>query len=212
MKLISWNINGLKAKMINNNPEFDSYVSKNWSILCFQETKLTKYRLLEYAVHKHKLWHLHFNQFWTFQTTKPGYSGVSVFSKYQPLKYNFGINSKGYRCEGRSITLEFDSYFLVNLYVPSYSNDQRFRMRVEDWDVSLREYLKELMRVKPVVVVGDMNVAHRHIDVYWDDRTRNEKGTTQEERRGFQRILDLGFVDVYRERYPHRTAFSWFNF
>lgn len=202
MKLISWNVNGLRACMGKGFPEF--LRQEDPDVVCLQETKMQR----EQA-------DFDFPGYWEYWNSaeKKGYSGTAVFSKKEPLSVEFGIGVEEYDCEGRVIAAEYQDLILVTVYTP---NSQRglerlpFRMAFED---RLREYLAGLRARKPVAVCGDLNVAHRPIDLKNDRSNIGNAGYTYEERGKFSELLASGFVDSYRYFYPDRDgAYSWWSY
>ena len=203
MKLISWNVNGLRACMGKGFAEFLEQESPD--VICLQETKMQP----EQADFDFPGYH----EYWFSAVTRKGYSGTAIFTKTEPLSVVYGIGEEEVDGEGRVITAEYDSFILVTVYTP---NSQReltrldFRMRFED---KFRAYLGELRAKKPVIVCGDMNVAHRPIDIKNDKANIGNSGYTYEERGKFSELLASGFVDTYRYFYPDKDdAFSWWSY
>jgi len=201
-KLISWNVNGLRAAIKKGFLDF--FYEINADIFCIQETKLQEGQLnldLE-----------GYYQYWNY-AVKKGYSGTAVFTKIKPLKVAYGISIEQHDNEGRVITLEFDNYFLVNVYTP---NAQRGLERLDYrmiWEDDFRSYLKQLDALKPVIVCGDLNVAHKEIDLKNPEANRNNAGFTQQERDKFTALLDAGFIDTYRYFYPDKeNAYTWWSY
>lgn len=201
MKLISWNVNGLRA--CKEKGFFDYFNSCDADLFCVQESKMQKEQaeILTPGYH----------QFWS-SAEKKGYSGTVTFSKKKPLCVRYGIDGK-YSDEGRLITLEFDSFFLVNSYTPNSQNELRrlpFRMQYED---DLRAYLSELKKEKGVILCGDLNVAHREIDLKNPKANVGNPGFSPEEREKFSLLLEAGFTDSFRHLYPEKEeAYSWWSY
>lgn len=205
MKLISWNVNGIRACLGKGLPEFVAETRPD--ILCLQETKAREEQVelpLEFAG---------YHPFWN-SAQKPGYSGVAVFSRIKPLEVKHGMGIDEHDTEGRILTLEFDDFHLVNVYTPNAQNElKRLPYRMQ-WDEAFRLYLKSLEKSgKPVVFCGDLNVAHQEIDLARPKANRFSAGFSDEERAGFSALLDSGFTDTFRHFFPDRTeAYSWWSF
>ncbi|HHV97030.1 MAG TPA: exodeoxyribonuclease III [Clostridiaceae bacterium] len=201
-RLISWNVNGLRAAIKKGFLAFFNEI--NADIFCIQETKLQEGQL--------QLDLQGYYQYWNY-AIKKGYSGTAVFTKIKPLNVTYGIGIEQHDNEGRVITLEFNEYFLVNVYTP---NAQRGLERLDYrmvWEDDFRCYLKQLDAIKPVIVCGDMNVAHKEIDLKNPESNRNNAGFTQEERDKFTALLEAGFIDTYRYFYPDKTdAYTWWSY
>ena len=201
MKLISWNVNGLRA--CKEKGFFDFFESASADLFCVQESKMQKEQA-EILTPNHL-------QFWS-SAEKKGYSGTVIFSKKEPLSVQYGIDGK-YSDEGRLITLEFDSFYLVNSYTPNSQNELKrlpFRMQYED---DLREYLSDLKAKKSVILCGDLNVAHQEIDLKNPKTNIGNPGFSPEEREKFSRLLEAGFVDSFRYLYPEKEeAYSWWSY
>lgn len=203
MKLVSWNVNGLRACMGKGFGEF--LAAEAPDIICLQETKMQK----EQADFDFPGYH----EYWNSAVVKKGYSGTAVFSKTEPLSVTFGIGAEEFDGEGRVIAAEYGDFILVTVYTP---NSQReltrlsFRMEFED---AFRAYLAGLRERKPVLVCGDMNVAHRPIDLRHPKPNIGNAGFTYEERGKFSELLASGFVDTFRYFYPEQTgAYSWWSY
>lgn len=201
-KLISWNVNGLRACMEKGfRGFFDSAAA---DIFCIQETKLQEGQVaLEFKEHR---------QYWNY-AEKKGYSGTAVFSKTEPLQVSYGINIADHDREGRVITLEFEQYYLVTVYTPNAQRGlERLTYRMQ-WEDDFRNYLKSLETKKPVVVCGDMNVAHQEIDLKNPSSNKKNAGFTVEERGKFSELLGCGFIDTYRHFYPdQKDAYTWWSY
>lgn len=202
MKLISWNTNGLRAALNKGFLEFFHAVDAD--IFCVQETKMQPEQLeVDFTGY-----HLYMNS-----AEKKGYSGTLVLSKEEPLNVHYGLNNEGvYNDEGRSITLEYPDFYLVNVYSPNSQDGLRrleYRMVYEE---KLREYLVELDKVKPVILTGDLNVAHQEIDLKNPDTNHKNAGFSDQEREAFTKLLDAGFIDSFRELYPDVIKYSWWSY
>ena len=202
MKLVSWNVNGLRSCLTKG---FLEYVkNEDPDILCLQETKLQP----EQAVFDLEGYHRYFHS-----ADKKGYSGTAVLTKEEPLSVTYGFGEDIHRHEGRVITAEYPEFYLVCCYTPN-SKDQLARLDYRmAWEDDIREYLLELDAKKPVVYCGDLNVAHEEIDIKNPGPNRRNPGFTDEEREKMTKLLDSGFVDTFRALYPDKTgAYSWWSY
>jgi exodeoxyribonuclease III len=191
MNIVSWNVNGLRACYAKGFAGF--FRSVNADIFCVQETKLQQGEI--------ELDIPGYLEYWNYAQRK-GYSGTAVFSRTEPLSVSYGLGIPAHDTEGRVITLEFDEFCFVNVYVPNSGEElKRLSYRME-WDDDFREYLKALDEKKPVVVCGDFNVAHRDIDLKNPSSNHHTAGFTDDEREKFSKLLDSGFVDAFRYLYP----------
>ncbi|MCH5278922.1 MAG: exodeoxyribonuclease III [Christensenellaceae bacterium] len=203
MKLISWNVNGLRACMGKGFNDF--FTAENADIFAVQETKLQQGQIDFAPDGYHSYWHY---------ADKKGYSGTAVFTKIEPLCVSYGMGMDAeFEGEGRVITLEFPDFYFVTVYTP---NAQRELTRLEfrcRWENAFREYLMGLDAKKPVVFCGDLNVAHKEIDLKNPKSNRGNAGFTDEEREKFTRLLDSGFTDSFRHLYPDQTdAYTWWSY
>ncbi|HZG80135.1 MAG TPA: exodeoxyribonuclease III [Brevibacillus sp.] len=202
MKLISWNVNGLRACV---NKGFSDYFARmNADIFCIQETKLQEGQITaDFAEN--------YLQYWNY-AEKKGYSGTAVFTKREPLSVRYGLE-ENHEPEGRTLTLEFDSFFLVNVYTPNAKRDlSRLDYRLE-WEDRFRRYVLELDAQKPVIICGDLNVAHQEIDIRNSKSNRGNSGFTDEEREKMTQLLQSGFLDTFRHFYPDRAdAYTWWSY
>lgn len=202
MKLISWNVNGLRACM--NKGFMDFLKASNADIFCVQEIKMQQEQA-DFTIDGYQ-------QYWNSAERK-GYSGTAVFTKVSPLSVQYGIGIDEHDHEGRVITLEFEHFFLVNVYTPNSQRDlARLSYRMK-WEDDFRDYLVELDTVKPVIVCGDMNVAHQEIDLKNPKTNRKNAGFTDEERGRMSKLLESGFTDSFRFFYPDKTeCYSWWSY
>lgn len=202
MKLITWNVNGLRACM--NKGFADFMTAAGADIVCVQETKMQR----EQASFDFPGYHEYWNS-----AVKKGYSGTAVFSKTEPLSVTYGLGQEEHDQEGRVITAEYPDFYLVNLYTP---NSQRGLTRLEyrmQWEDVFQDYCAGLARKKPVIVCGDLNVAAQPIDLKNPDSNHKNAGFTDEERAKFQQFLDHGFVDSFRSLYPDKEgAYTWWSY
>ncbi|WP_100012274.1 exodeoxyribonuclease III [Lentibacillus sediminis] len=202
MKLVSWNVNGLRACVRKG--FLDYFHEVDADIFCLQEIKLQKGQL--------ELDLPGYHQYWNYAQRK-GYSGTAVFSKKQPLSVRYGVGDDDTEDEGRILTLEFDSFYLVNVYTPNSKRDlTRLDYRLE-WEDKLYSYLQRLDAEKPVVYCGDLNVAHKEIDLKNDKTNHGNSGFTMEERGKMSRLLGSGFTDSLRYFYPDTDGlYSWWSY
>lgn len=205
MKLLSWNVNGIRAAL--NKGFLDSVKKYNPDIICLQETKAHPNQVdIQLNDYKHHYWN---------SAKRKGYSGVVVFSKIKPLNVKYGIGVLDE--EGRVITLEFENYFLVTVYTPNSKRDlSRLDFRHKEWDQKFLDYVNNLP--KPTIFCGDLNVAHKEIDLKNDQANKTTKtkpgnaGFTDKEREGFDNILDAGYIDSFRHFYPEEEKYSWWSY
>lgn len=201
-KFISWNVNGLRACMEKGFMEF--FDREDADILCLQETKLSEGQL-EW---NKEGWYAYWNY-----AAKKGYSGTAVFTKEEPISVTYGIGIEEHDNEGRVITLEFEKYYFVTVYTPNSQRElARLAYRMK-WEDDFRNYLTELNEKKSVVVTGDMNVAHKEIDLKNPKTNRKNAGFTDEERGKMTELLDAGFIDTFRYFYPDKeNIYSWWSY
>lgn len=201
-KLISWNVNGLRSCMGKGFMDF--FDSVDADIFCLQEIKLSEGQIE---------WNKeNYYSYWNY-AEKKGYSGTAVFSKEKPLSVKYGIGIDEHDHEGRVITLEFENFYMVTVYTP---NSQRELTRLEyrmKWEDDFRNFLNDLRKTKPVVVTGDMNVAHKEIDLKNPKTNRKNAGFTDEERQKMTELFDSGFIDTFRYFYPDvEQKYSWWSY
>ncbi|MCI7614758.1 MAG: exodeoxyribonuclease III [Bacteroidales bacterium] len=202
MKLISWNVNGLRACV--GKGFYESIAALDADVVCLQETKLQAGQI-DLALEGYET-------YWNY-ADKKGYSGTAIFTRRHPLSVTYGLGIDLHDHEGRIITAEYEDFYLVTAYVPNSQDGLRRLDYRQQWDKDLRAYLKELETRKPVVLCGDLNVAHREIDLKNPKSNRKNAGFTDEEREGFQQLLDAGFVDTFRHFYPDQTdIYSWWSY
>ncbi len=202
MKLISWNVNGLRACL--NKGFLDFFTQADADFFCLQETKLQAGQVeLELPG---------YHQFWNY-AEKKGYSGTAIFAREAPLEVTYGLGIPELDTEGRLITLEYQNYFVVTCYTP---NAQEGLKRIDhrmQWEDAFRDYLTELDRVKPVLVCGDLNVAHKEIDLKNPGPNRGNAGFSDQERGKFTELLEAGFTDAFRYLYPEAAGrYSWWSY
>ena len=205
MKLISWNVNGLRAVLTKGFKEF--YNNIDTDILCIQETKMQKEQITEEINEIFKDRYVYWNS-----AEKKGYSGTLVVSKKKPLNVTYGIGKDEHDNEGRVITLEFEEYYLVNCYTPNSKRElERLEYRMV-WEDEIREYLKNLKKKKGVIYCGDLNVAHEEIDLKNPSTNHHSAGFTDEERNKMTSLLNSGFIDTFRYKYPEKIMYSWWSY
>ncbi len=201
-KFISWNVNGLRAAMNKNFMEVFNQLDAD--IFCLQETKLQEGQI-DFAPEG-------YHSYWNY-AEKKGYSGTALFTKEEPISVSYGMGIEEHDNEGRLITAEFEKYYFVVCYTP---NSQRALTRLDyrmEWEDALLEYLKKLEKNKPVVYCGDLNVAHKEIDLKNPKNNRKNAGFTDEERGKMTQLLDNGFTDTFRYFYPDKTeCYSWWSY
>ena len=200
----SWNVNGINATTEKGIIQ-KFFKDNNPTVLCLNETKLQSKNLDEKQMYN-KIPN-GYDQYWNCCTSKPGYSGTAIFTKVKPLWVQFDFGKK-HNDEGRSITLEFERFVLVAVYVPNAGEGlKRLNYRIESWDADFHDYLKKLEndKNKPVILAGDLNVAHHEIDIYDPKGKEKVPGYTPEERYSFTQLLDRGFTDTYRYLYPEKV-------
>lgn len=201
MKFYSWNVNGLRA--VSKKGFIDFFKKVDADIFALQETKMQEDQK-EFDMEG-------YFEYW-FCAEKKGYSGTLIYTKSKPISVSYGIDNNLYMDEGRIITLEYDNFYFVTVYVP---NSQRelarldYRMKFED---DFRKYLTKLDKVKPVIICGDLNVAHKEIDLKNPESNQRNAGFTIEERTKFQSILDSGFIDTFRYLYPQKIQYTWWSY
>ncbi len=201
-KLISWNVNGLRACVEKGFNGF--FEESSADIFCLQETKLQEGQI--------SLDLPGYHQYWNY-AEKKGYSGTAIFTKEEPLSVSYGLGMEKHDHEGRVITLEFERFYMVTVYTPNSQDElKRLDYRME-WEDDFLAYLKKLEEHKPVIVCGDMNVAHKEIDLKNPKTNHKNAGFTDEERNKFTTLLDAGFIDTFRYFYPELTgAYSWWSY
>ena len=202
MKFISWNVNGLRACVQKGFLDFFHEVDAD--IFCLQETKLQEGQIdLDLP---------NYYQYWNY-AKKKGYSGTAIFTKKQPINVSYGIGMEEHDMEGRVITLEFENFYFITVYTPnSQSELARLDYRMK-WEDDFLSYLKKLEETKPVIFCGDLNVAHKEIDLKNPKTNRKNAGFTDEEREKFSKLLDEGFIDTFRYFYPEQeNIYSWWSY
>ena len=202
MNLISWNVNGLRACMNKGFMEFFNAIDAD--VFCIQESKMQRDQA--------RFDFPRYEEYWN-SAQKKGYSGVAIFSKTKPLSVSYDMGIAHHDLEGRIITAEYKDFYLVNVYTPNSKRElERLEYRME-WEDDFRAFVKNLEKTKPVVICGDLNVAHKEIDLKNPKTNRRNAGFTDEEREKFSKLLDSGFTDTFRYFYPDKEgAYSWWSY
>ena len=202
MKLISWNVNGIRACLTKGFEEVFKKMDED--IFCLQETKCQPDQInLEFQG---------YTSYWN-SAEKKGYSGTAIFTKQKPINVTYGIGIEEHDKEGRVITLEFEKFYMVDIYTPNSKRElERLEYR-QIWEDEIRKYLLKLNETKPVIMCGDLNVAHKEIDLKNPKTNRHNAGFTDEERNKMTELLDSGFTDTFRYLYPEKeNAYSWWSY
>ena len=201
MKFISWNVNGFRACLCKGFEDF--FAREDADFVCLQETKMQPGQA--------ELDAPGYLQYW-YSAEKKGYSGTAIFTKHRPLSVSYGLGIPEHDTEGRAITLEYEDYYLLNVYTP---NAQRELARIGyrmSWEDALRAYIVSLDRKKPVIYCGDLNVAHEEIDLKNPKSNRGNAGFSDQERGKFSELLASGFSDTYRALYPQKVEYTWWSY
>jgi len=202
MKLISWNVNGIRACVQKGFLDFFKEVDAD--MFCIQESKVQGGQI-ELALEG-------YHQYWNY-AEKKGYSGTAIFTKIEPMNVSYGIGIEEHDKEGRVITLEFEKFYLVTVYTPNSKSELESLDYRMVWEDEFRKHLKNLDENKPVIVCGDLNVAHKEIDLKNPKNNRRNAGFTDEERNKFTELLDSGFIDTFRNFYPDlEGTYSWWSY
>ncbi len=203
LKIISWNVNGIRAVQKKG---FDDFISKYQpDIICLQETKAHPEQVnIGLEDYPYKYWN---------SASKKGYSGTAIFSKVEPMSVNYDMGIEKHDDEGRVITAEFENYFLVTVYTPNSKRDlSRLDYRHKQWDVDFLQFIKGLEDSKPVIFCGDLNVAHKEIDLKNPSSNKKNAGFTIEEREGFSNYIENGFIDTFREFTDEGDHYTWWSY
>lgn len=211
LNLISWNVNGIRAVLKKD--FLESIKLLNPDIFCLQETKAHPEQV------EHDIKNLGYNYEYWNSAEKKGYSGTAIFSKIEPINITYGLGIKELDTEGRVITAEFDKFFLVTVYTPNSKRGlERLDFRYDIWDKEFLKHIKKLEEKKPTIFCGDLNVAHKEIDLKNDKSNMTtptkpgSAGFTNKERERFQDFLDIGFIDTFRHFYPKKEKYSWWSY
>lgn len=211
VKLMSWNVNGLRALLkLEGFSALELALREDFDVLCLQETKLQEKDVETVR----DLLEGYENSFWTCSIAKPGYSGTAIVSRIKPLSVQYGLGISDHDTEGRVVTAEFDSFYLLCVYVPNSGDGlRRLTYRTTEWDPSLSQYMKELEKSKPVILTGDLNCAHQEIDIYNPAGNKRSAGFTIEERESFEKnFLSQGFVDTFRKQHPDVVGYTYWGY
>lgn len=201
MKIISWNVAGFRAVLKKGFDDFFKEIDAD--IFCIQESKVLEEQF-DYRPEGYKMY--------LNPAERKGYSGTLVFTRIDPINVSYGMGIEEHDKEGRIITLEYDKFYLVTVYTPNAKNDlSRLEYRMK-WEDDFKSYLKMLELTKPVVVCGDLNVAHNEIDIKNAKSNRGSAGFTDEERDKFSKLLEAGFIDTFRYLYPEKIKYSWWSY
>ena len=202
MKLVSWNVNGLRAVLKKGFEDF--FYKIDADIFCIQETKMQEGQIEDFILKG-------YTQYWN-SALKKGYSGTAIFTKIKPKNVSYGIGIKEHDQEGRVITLEFDKFYIINIYTPNSKRElERLEYRMI-WEEEIRKYLNKLSKKKPVIMCGDLNVAHKEIDLKNPKTNKRNAGFTNEEREKMTKLLKSGFIDSFRYIYPKKIAYTWWSY
>ena len=205
MKLVSWNVNGLRAAITKGFADFFNEV--NADIFCIQETKMQEEQITDEIRNIFKEYYSYWNS-----ALKKGYSGTAVFTKEKPINVTYGIGIEEHDKEGRVITLEFNDFYMVDIYTPNSKRElERLGYR-QIWEDEIRKYLLKLNETKPVIMCGDLNVAHEEIDLKNPSTNHHSAGFTDEERNKMTSLLNSGFIDTFRYKYPDKIMYSWWSY
>lgn len=202
MKLISWNVNGIRACLTKGFANF--FKQEDADIFCIQETKCQPEQIeLEFEGYK---------SYWN-SAEKKGYSGTAIFTKKEPINVTYGIGKEEHDKEGRVITLEYENFYIVTIYTPNSKKElERLEYRMT-WEDEIRKFLLKLNEIKPVIICGDLNVAHKEIDLKNPKTNRRSAGFTDEEREKMTELLNAGFIDSFRYIYPEKTnSYTWWSY
>lgn len=201
MKFISWNVNGLRAAMKKGFEDYFKEVDADF--FSIQETKMQEEQKTFSFDGYYEYWN---------DADKKGYSGTLIYTKHKPLNVFYGLEDGSYNDEGRIVTLEYENFYLVNTYVPNSKRDLSRIPYRETYEDSVREYYVKLNKTKPVILCGDLNVAHNEIDLKNPKTNKKNAGFTMEERTKFNQLLDAGFTDTFRYMYPDKVKYSWWSY
>lgn len=202
MKLVSWNVNGIRSVLTKGFHEFLAEAQAD--IVCLQETKARPEQVGAEFDGYHTFWN---------SAVKPGYSGTAIFTKVPPISVQYGIGMDHHDKEGRVITAEYETFFLVNVYVPNSQRElTRLEYRTKSWGPDFLKFLKELEKKNPVVFCGDLNVAHKEIDLARPKGNLKNAGFTPEERADFDLVVSAGFLDTFREFQPEGGHYTWWSY
>ena len=202
MKLVSWNVNGIRACLKKDFMTFFNNIDAD--LFCIQETKAHSSQV-EISIPN-------YTQFWN-SAEKKGYSGTLILAKNHPINYMNGLGIEKHDNEGRVITLEYENFYLVTVYTPNSKRDlSRLSYRENEWDIDFLDYVREIEKIKPVIFCGDLNVAHQEIDLKNPKSNERNAGFTKEERKGFDNIVSSGFIDTFRKLNQEGDNYTWWSY
>ena len=209
IKIIHWNINGLRPLL--KRKELDDLIKEeDPDIICFNETKIDN-EVIE-KLNLKNLFNKTYKSYWYCPEEKKGYSGTAILTKYEPISVNYGINKDEHDREGRVITIEYDKFFLISCYTPNSGEGlKRLHYRIHEWDKDFFEYINSLKEKKDIILAGDLNVAKEDIDIYEPKGHERVPGFTQEEKESFNKFLEKGYIDTFRDLHPEEQKFSFFS-
>ena len=211
MKIVSWNVNGLRPLL--NKEELDQLVkNENPDIVCFNEIKIDQDTIKSLNLDKKFNDKYKFNCYWNCSTEKKGYAGTAILSKEKPESIAYGMNIKKHDNEGRVITAEYKKFYLVSCYTPNAGEKlKRIDYRTKEWDSDFFEYINSLKSKKDVIVTGDLNVARNDMDIFEPKGKDKLPGFTKQEKESFQKFLDMGYIDTFRDLHPGEKKYSFFS-
>ena len=209
IKIIHWNINGLRPLLRKR--ELDDLIKEeDPDIICFNETKIDN-ELIE-KLNLRNLFNKTYKSFWYCPEEKKGYSGTAIMTKYEPMSVKYGINKEEHDLEGRVLTIEYQKFFVISCYTPnSGAQLKRLDYRVDSWDKDFFEYINSLKEKKDIILAGDLNVAKEDIDIYEPKGHERMAGFTKKEKDSFNKFLDMGYIDSFRDLHPKEQIFSFFS-
>lgn len=210
VKLAHWNVNGIRA--VVKKEGFKEFVAKDFDIICLNETKIDDIKLKSSKVLENPLLK-DYHKYFVYSLGRKGYSGVAILTKFKPKGYRVGMGDPEGDLEGRCLTLEYDNFFVLSVYVPnSKARLLRLKYRVEVWDKKFQDYVDQLEKEKPVIILGDLNVAHKEIDLFEPRTSKFCPGFSDEERESFSRMLGKEWVDVFRHLNPDKVQYTWWSY
>ena len=208
-KIIHWNVNGLRPLL--STKELDNLIkTEDPDMICFNETKISPELVVKMSYNT--LFSDKYKSFFYCPTKKTGYAGTAIFTKYNPISVSYGIGKEEHDTEGRVITTEFPSFYLISCYTPNSGEGlKRLEYRVNQWDKDFFEYIEGLKKKKDVILCGDLNVAHKDIDIYDVKDKNSSAGFTKKEKESFEKFLNMGYIDTFRDLHKTEQKFSFFT-
>ena len=209
IKIVHWNVNGLRPLLRKR--ELDNLIQEEEpDFICFNETKID-YEVIE-KLNLNNLFNKTYKSYWYCPNEKKGYSGTGILSKYEPISVNYGINIDKHDEEGRVLTIEFEKFYIISCYTPNSGDTlKRLDYRINEWDKDFFEYINSLKEKKDIILAGDLNVAKEDIDIYETKGHERTAGFTKEEKESFNKFLENGYVDTFRDLHPEEQKFSFFS-